>query len=48
MPPIPMLASAGKAWPAGEGWVLEPKWDGFRLNPLILRLMQRIEARAQR
>jgi bifunctional non-homologous end joining protein LigD len=31
MPPIPMLASASSAWPAGAGWVLEPKWDGFRL-----------------
>jgi bifunctional non-homologous end joining protein LigD len=26
-----MLASACSAWPAGKGWVLEPKWDGFRL-----------------
>jgi ATP-dependent DNA ligase len=26
----PMLAKAADALPAGEGWVFEPKWDGFR------------------
>jgi bifunctional non-homologous end joining protein LigD len=25
-----MLCSPGRALPAGEGWVLEPKWDGIR------------------
>jgi ATP-dependent DNA ligase len=30
-PPIqPMLSSAAKALPDGEGWQFEPKWDGFR------------------
>ncbi|HEY6001322.1 MAG TPA: ATP-dependent DNA ligase [Anaeromyxobacter sp.] len=30
-PPIePMLAKASDALPAGEGWLFEPKWDGFR------------------
>jgi len=26
----PMLATASDALPHGEGWVYEPKWDGFR------------------
>lgn len=26
----PMLASASEALPTGDGWVYEPKWDGFR------------------
>jgi ATP-dependent DNA ligase len=30
-PPIaPMLSSAAEGLPAGEGWLFEPKWDGFR------------------
>src|SRR5512133_693736 len=30
-PPIePMLAKASEALPSGEGWLFEPKWDGFR------------------
>jgi ATP-dependent DNA ligase len=30
-PPIePMLAKLADAIPAGEGWLYEPKWDGFR------------------
>jgi ATP-dependent DNA ligase len=30
-PPIePMLAKASDALPDGEGWLYEPKWDGFR------------------
>jgi ATP-dependent DNA ligase len=30
-PPIePMLAKASDALPPGEGWLFEPKWDGFR------------------
>jgi len=30
-PPIePMLAKAADALPSGEGWLYEPKWDGFR------------------
>ena len=30
-PPIlPMLAKRVDVIPAGEGWIFEPKWDGFR------------------
>src|SRR5215218_10886127 len=30
-PPIaPQLAKSAKDLPAGNGWVYEPKWDGFR------------------
>jgi ATP-dependent DNA ligase len=30
-PPVqPMLAKASAALPEGEGWLYEPKWDGFR------------------
>ncbi|MGE0520640.1 MAG: ATP-dependent DNA ligase [Candidatus Binatia bacterium] len=30
-PPVePMLAKLATALPAGEGWLFEPKWDGFR------------------
>jgi ATP-dependent DNA ligase len=30
-PPIePMLAKPANALPEGEGWLFEPKWDGFR------------------
>jgi len=30
-PPIePMLAALGDGLPAGDGWLFEPKWDGFR------------------
>src|SRR5215212_1304392 len=30
-PPIlPMLAKPVGQLPAGEGWIFEPKWDGFR------------------
>jgi ATP-dependent DNA ligase len=30
-PPIsPMLAKRVEALPSGEGWIFEPKWDGFR------------------
>jgi ATP-dependent DNA ligase len=30
-PPVePMLSSAADALPGGEGWLFEPKWDGFR------------------
>jgi ATP-dependent DNA ligase len=31
LPPIePMLAKAADALPEGDGWLFEPKWDGFR------------------
>ena len=29
-PVLPMLAKRVEALPAGDGWVFEPKWDGFR------------------
>src|SRR5215813_4311467 len=30
-PPIePMLAKLATELPAGDGWLFEPKWDGFR------------------
>jgi ATP-dependent DNA ligase len=29
-PVLPQLARPAKALPTGEGWVYEPKWDGFR------------------
>ena len=30
-PPIePMLAKAASGLPEGDGWLFEPKWDGFR------------------
>jgi len=29
-PVLPQLAKSQKALPEGEGWVYEPKWDGFR------------------
>lgn len=30
-PPLdPMLAKSGDAMPAGDRWLFEPKWDGFR------------------
>src|SRR5829696_5601340 len=30
-PPIePMLAKAANSLPDGDGWLFEPKWDGFR------------------
>jgi ATP-dependent DNA ligase len=30
-PPIePMLTTLGDGLPAGDGWLFEPKWDGFR------------------
>src|SRR5690349_21234433 len=31
MPPVkPMLAKPAKGIPGGDGWLYEPKWDGFR------------------
>ena len=26
-----MLSTSSNRWPAGDGWVLQPKWDGFRV-----------------
>jgi ATP-dependent DNA ligase len=33
--PIPMLASSSTDWPGDTGWVMQPKWDGFRLLTVI-------------
>jgi len=30
-PLLPMLAKRVSELPAGEGWIFEPKWDGFRV-----------------
>jgi bifunctional non-homologous end joining protein LigD len=30
-PPEPMLSCSAPRWPEGGDWVLQPKWDGFRL-----------------
>jgi hypothetical protein len=35
-----MLSASSRTWPTGDDWVLQPKWDGFRLNPRLLRLMR--------
>src|SRR3954453_24213557 len=29
-PVLPQLAKSQKSLPEGDGWVYEPKWDGFR------------------
>src|SRR5229473_1432227 len=29
-PVLPMLAKRVSELPEGEGWIFEPKWDGFR------------------
>src|SRR5215210_6173342 len=29
-PLLPQLARTARALPTGDGWVYEPKWDGFR------------------
>src|SRR5215216_3774536 len=29
-PVLPQLAKTAKTLPEGDGWVYEPKWDGFR------------------
>ena len=29
-PIAPMLCTPGRSLPDGDGWVLEPKWDGIR------------------
>lgn len=31
IPLAPMLLTTARTWPASDGWVLEPKWDGFRM-----------------
>src|SRR5688572_23789263 len=40
-PPIePMLARLADALPAGDGWLFEPKWDGFRA--IVFRSGERV------
>jgi ATP-dependent DNA ligase len=29
--PEPMLSTRAATWPEQDGWIMEPKWDGFRL-----------------
>ena len=29
-PVLPMLANRVSELPAGDNWIFEPKWDGFR------------------
>ena len=29
--PEPMLSTPAVTWPADGDWMMEPKWDGFRL-----------------
>lgn len=31
MVPEPMLSTPAPSWPRGGEWVMQPKWDGFRL-----------------
>jgi bifunctional non-homologous end joining protein LigD len=38
-----MLSTAAPRWPAGAGWALQPKWDGFRL---LIELREDGRARA--
>jgi ATP-dependent DNA ligase len=35
--PEPMLSTRAETWPAQDGWMMEPKWDGFRLLVAIDR-----------
>jgi ATP-dependent DNA ligase len=41
LPVEPMLAKSAEELPAGEGWLFEPKWDGFRC--IVLRDGDEIE-----
>jgi ATP-dependent DNA ligase len=38
--PEPMLSTRAAAWPSQGDWMMEPKWDGFRLNSYILHLLR--------
>jgi bifunctional non-homologous end joining protein LigD len=29
--PEPMLSTSARSWPAGSDWIMQPKWDGFRI-----------------
>jgi bifunctional non-homologous end joining protein LigD len=41
----PMLASASESLPTGDGWVYEPKWDGFRALALVEAAEARLTSR---
>ena len=44
--PEPMLSTRAAAWPAQGDWMMEPKWDGFRLLVAIdlhLELVDEVE-----
>ena len=44
MPPVaPMLAKSATALPDGDGWLYEPKWDGFRC--IVFRDGDEVDAR---
>jgi hypothetical protein len=38
--PEPMLSTPLRRWPIGLDWILQPKWDGFRVNSYILHLLR--------
>jgi ATP-dependent DNA ligase len=44
-PPSPMLARSELALPRGDGWLYEPKWDGFRALVRVARNGVRIFGR---
>jgi ATP-dependent DNA ligase len=46
VPPVaPMLARLARELPAGEGWLFEPKWDGFRC--LVFRDGDEVDLRSR-
>ncbi len=45
-PPIPpMLAKAAEGLPDGDGWIYEPKWDGFRA--IVFRDGERLQIQSR-
>jgi ATP-dependent DNA ligase len=44
-PIVPMLAKLAGALPEGDGWVFEPKWDGFRA--LVFRAGERLHVQSR-
>src|SRR5436305_15099181 len=48
-PPIPpMLAKLQRELPRGDGWLYEPKWDGFRAIVFVTGKDVYIQSRDQR
>jgi ATP-dependent DNA ligase len=35
--PEPMLSTRAQTWPVRGDWMMEPKWDGFRLLVVVDR-----------